>query len=245
MSFYKSIAPYYDYIFPPSPLQVEFIEKICGNLKDRRILEVGGGTGNLAMLLWERGAQTVGIDLDEEMIAYARKKAGRRENINFFGMDMLQISEKWKTNTFDVVVSYGNTIVHLDNLSQVRSFFAMAKEVIKPGGHLIVQIINYDRILDQRITELPTIENEEIKFQRFYDFYKSKEKIDFRTHLKVKKSGEEIQNVVSLYPVRKRQIYALLAECGYEDIRFYGSFSGQSFSEDSIPLIFSALKSFH
>lgn len=243
MSFYKSIAPYYDYIFPPSPLQVKFIESISGSLEGSKILEVGGGTGNLAMLLGEQGAEVDGIDLDDEMIAYARKKAERQDNINFFGMDMLQISEKWNANTFDAVVSFGNTIVHLDDLLQVRSFFSMARQVIKSGGHLIVQIINYDRILDQQVEGLPTIENKEIKFQRFYDLRKLQEKIDFRTYLKIKKSGEGIQNVVELFPLRQREIQTLLDECGYEDIRFFGSFSGQPFTEESVPLIFSARKS--
>jgi len=242
MSFYKSIAPFYDYIFPPSPLQVKFIERISGNIEGIRILEVGGGTGNLAMLLGEQGAQVDAIDLDEEMIAYARKKAEGMEGINFFGMDMLDISKKWESNSFDTVVSFGNTIVHLDDLLQIRSFFSMAKEVIKSGGHLIVQMINYDRILDQQVEGLPAIENEEIKFQRFYDFHKSQNKIDFRTHLKIKETDEEIKNVVKLFPLRKRQIEDLLGECGYKDIRFYGSFSGQPLSEESIPLIFSARK---
>jgi glycine/sarcosine N-methyltransferase len=243
MSFYRSIAPYYDYIFPPSPLQVQFIESIAGKLERKKMLEVGGGTGNLAMLLGEQGALVDGIDLDEEMVAYAREKAHGNEDVNFYGMDMLQISEKWKGNTFDTVVCFGNTIVHLDDLPQIKSFFSMAKHVIKHDGYLLVQIINYDRILNQQIAGLPTIENEEIKFQRFYDIHENMEKIDFRTQLKVKATGEEICNVVQLFPLRKRQIESLLEECGFEEIRFYGSFSGQPLSEDSVPLIFSARKS--
>jgi glycine/sarcosine N-methyltransferase len=141
MSFYKSIAPYYDYVFPPSPLQVQFIESIAGKLENKKMLEVGGGTGNLAMLLGEQGALVDGIDLDEEMIGYAQKKAENKEGINFFEMDMLQISEKWEANTFDAVVSFGNTIVHLDDLPQIKSFFTMVKSVIKPEGLLTVQII--------------------------------------------------------------------------------------------------------
>ena len=242
MSFYKSIAPFYDYIFPPAPQQVSFIKSIAGDIVGKRILEAGCGTGNLALQIVEQGAMVEGIDLDPGMIAYARKKAGENKDVRFSVLDILKINEKWGANVFDAVVSFGNTLVHLNDLDQVRQFFLNVKAVLKPGAGLMVQIINYDRILDRQIQGLPTIENEEIKFERFYDYIDSVSSIEFRTILKVKQSGEEIRNVVKLLPLRRQQLEILLEKCGFENIRFYGNFKRETLTMDSVPLIVSAQK---
>ncbi|WP_291857841.1 bifunctional 2-polyprenyl-6-hydroxyphenol methylase/3-demethylubiquinol 3-O-methyltransferase UbiG [Marinilabilia sp.] len=242
MSFYKSISPFYDYIFPPAPLQVNFINRVAGNIAGKRILEAGCGTGNLALQLVEQGAMVEGIDLDPEMIAFAQEKAVRKENVRFSVLDVLKINEKWEASIFDAVVSFGNTLVHLNDLEQVSQLFLNVWAVLKPGSSVIVQIINYDRIFDKQIQGLPTIENDEIKFERFYDFNDSAASIDFRTILKVKQSGEEICNVVKLLPLRRQQLETLLKNCGFENVLFYGNFKGETLSMDSVPLIVSAQK---
>ena len=242
MSFYQSIAPYYDFIFPSSPMQVRFVESVTGKPANKRILEAGCGTGNLALQLAGEGAFVDGIDIDSEMIAYAREKSGDVPQVRFSPYDILKISEKWASSSFDAVVSFGNTIVHLNDLGQVKLFFSEVMTVLKPGGFLMVQIINYDRILDQQIEGLETIENEEIRFERFYDLDEPGGKINFRTCLKIKKTGQEINNVVSLLPVRKNQIDTFLKDSGFTDIQFYSNFAGDGFSEESVPLVFSARK---
>lgn len=71
---------------------------------ENRILDVGTGTGFLALLLAEMGYEVVGIDISEEMLKVAKKKAeekglkvkfltGNAENLDF------------KENEFDAVVS--------------------------------------------------------------------------------------------------------------------------------------------
>lgn len=242
MSFYQSIAPYYDYIFPPSAMQIAFVKGMMGGICGKKILEAGCGTGNLAMKLAEQKAFIEGIDLDAEMVTAAREKTGDAKNVRFTQMNLLKLSEKWPPNTFDAVVSFGNTLVHLIDREQIRQFFLNAKNVLKPDGLLMVQIIHYDRILDQKIGGLPTIENDEIRFERFYDFNESEEVVDFRTVLTVKKSGEEIRNSVKLLPLRKKQTERLLLECGFKRIRFYGSFKEDNLTFDSVPLIFLAQK---
>ena len=242
MSFYQSIAPYYDYIFPPTPMHVAFVKSKAGDIAGKRMLEAGCGTGNLALQLAGQGAVVDGVDLDPEMISAARGKAGMSENVWFNQLDILRITEKFEPNSFDAVVSFGNTLVHLKDTDQVTQFLQQVKNVLKPGGSLMVQIIHYDRILNQKINALPTIDNEEIKFERFYDLDETEGFIDFRTVLTVKKRGQRIQNLVRLLPLRKETIGGLLQECGYKDIRFYGNFKVDNLTADSLPLIFTARK---
>ncbi|MFW5889837.1 MAG: class I SAM-dependent methyltransferase [Marinilabiliaceae bacterium] len=240
MSFYQSIAPYYDYIFPPSEAQLAFVKKETGGWENKRILEAGCGTGNLARMLTRQGAKVEGIDLDGEMIGKAREKSGGMQNVQFRQLDILDVDEVWPASYFHSIVSFGNTLVHLSGLSEMASFFEKARKLLKPGGRLLVQIIHYDRILDQKIEGLPTIENEHIRFERFYDFVENGSKINFRTVLTVKATGDEICNEVRLYPVRREQLRRALTSAGFSDIRFLGNFNGDSLTENSVPLIFTA-----
>ncbi len=238
MAFYKSIAPFYDYIFPPSDAQADFIARNAGGLVDKRILEAGCGTGNLTLKLAGKGAFVEGIDLDEEMIGRAIEKTNSVQNISCRKLDVLEIDREWSSDYFDAVVCLGNMLVHLPNEDFVQSFFEKARKVLRQNGILIVQIINYDRILDHNISGLPTIENDYIRFERYYD--KKDKHLDFRTVLTVKRTGEVIKNVVSLYPIRKQQIQELLVNAGFGNIRFYGNFNEGELTERSTPLVFRA-----
>ncbi|PWD98030.1 class I SAM-dependent methyltransferase [Marinilabilia rubra] len=240
--FYQSIAEYYDFIFPPSEKQRAFIEQELSGLERKTLLEAGCGTGNLASLLSEKGADVTGIDLDKEMILKAKTKVPANGRITFENLNILEIDQRWAKETFDGVVSFGNTLVHLKDKKQVLQFLKGCFMVLKPGGKLLVQIINYDRILDNEINALPTIDNEKISFERFYDYGPGDNHIDFRTILTVKESNTVMRNVVSLLPVRQKDLKCLFEETGFEKMRVFGGFGGNGLTSDSIPLVFSAMK---
>ncbi|MFO8002247.1 MAG: class I SAM-dependent methyltransferase [Marinilabilia sp.] len=240
MSFYQSIASYYDYIFPPSQAQGNFVEEKLEGLSGKMILEAGCGTGNLARILAEKDARVEGIDLDAEMIRKALRRSSEVLDIRFRELDILDIDNVWPPETFDGIVSFGNTLVHLSDDLEVADFFKKARKLLKPGGKLMVQIINYDRILDQDIRGLSAIDNEHVRFERYYDPVEDMEHIDFRTVLTVKTSGKIIRNLVRLYPIREKQIENLLKESGYQNIEFWGNFGGDPLNASSVPLVFAA-----
>jgi SAM-dependent methyltransferase len=158
----------------------------------------------------------------------------------FLQLDMRKIPEHFSNTKFDAVLCCGNTLVHLTDLSDIRHFLTQTAVILAKGGVLLLQIINYDRILDNNIGGLPTIENEHIRFERSYDYHDDTGLIDFRTLLTVYKTGEKITNIIPLYPLRKGELKELLHPAGFVDIEMFGDFSGNPHSEDDIPLIVKA-----
>lgn len=244
MAFYQSISDYYDFIFPPSAKQRDFLESELNGVSGKVLLEAGCGTGNLAFLLAERGAEVTGIDLDSEMILKARRKRPSDSDVVFENLDILKIGSHFPGSMFDGIVSFGNTIVHLEDKGEIKQFLKNSMDALKPGGKIILQIINYDRILNRGINFLPTIENDKITFERYYDLDESENRIFFKTVLTVKENGLEIKNKVKLLPLRKDELASLIDEVGYRDVCFFGNFNGDSLTEDSMPLILSATKPF-
>jgi len=237
MAFYDSIASWYDYIFPAAPAQVEFIEKRMGHLSNCKVADVGCGTGNLSIQLAQKGANVTGLDLDSEMLRLARHKSNATENPDFICADMLQLSGLFKPDSLDAVVCFGNTLVHLQRPGNVRSFFQQCKTVLKPGGRLLFQIINYDYVLDEGIMGLPSIDNEHICFERAYELREQDELINFKTKLTVKDSNKVIKNVTTLQPLRKDLLMQILADTGYGERHLFGSFMQTPLQPTSIALV--------
>jgi glycine/sarcosine N-methyltransferase len=240
MAFYESISPYYDDIFPLNPAQVNFILESLdsGNIK---LLDVGCGTGSLSIALSHHFLEVYGIDPDDEMLKLAEGKAGSKHpNLSLHPYGMLDLERMYEAGWFDAVLCFGNTLVHLASEEEVLKFLKQARTVLKPGGKLLMQIINYDRIFRESIRGLPTIENEQIRFVRNYHYPANEAIIDFETILTVKSSGQEIRNSIKLFPISRKVLEEMLVRAGFTDIEFFGNFKRDALQEESIPLVLEA-----
>ena len=241
MAFYKSIAEQYDHIFPLQPIQVEFVKNSFLNVAELNILDIGCGTGSLSMALSPFFKKITGIDPDKSMLEKAEiKSGGSYPNLRFHDFGMLDLNGQFEENIFDGILCFGNTVVHLESLKEIGAFFHQSRHVLKPNGKLLIQLINYNRILDENIMGLPTIENEQIKFVRKYQYDPKRNTLDFETILTIKESMEEISNSIKLLPVGKEEIEKLLEKENFRNIRFYGSFKRDPLLASSIPLIIEA-----
>jgi len=241
MAFYKSISEHYDDIFPYKPIQLDFVRNSCGKSSEKRVLDVGCGTGSLSIALAPHFNEVTGIDPDETMLELANEKSDEQHaNISFYPYGMLDLNKHDQLKGVDAVLCFGNTLVHLDSADEIMAFLEQAKKILKPGGKLLIQIINYDRIFEQKVSGLPTIENDRIKFVRHYHYDDSESFLDFETILSVKSSREEIRNQIRLFPVRKDDLNEMLLQAGFGDIRFYGNLKRDAYHSDSIPLVLEA-----
>lgn len=230
MSFYETLSRYYDEVFPVSPQEMRFVG---GLLAGRRsLLDIGCGTGNKTILL-AGDAVTMGIDADPAMIAAAQTN-NAKDNIRYMPLDMLEIGKKLPQASFDAAVCLGNTLAHLTGSGDLVSFLGQARFVLAEGGEFIVQILNYDRILDNGIAELPVIETDHVVFRREYEWRGGE--MYFVTTLAVK-GGETLRNAFVLNPIRFAELAEGLRNAGFADAAYYGSYAGEAYSADSFHLI--------
>ncbi len=241
MDFYTSISKYYDQIFPYSPNQLLFVNNMIGDSRPLRILDIGCGTGSLSLKLAESGFEVYSIDYDSTMIERAKEKKGEHGQFpKFISMDMRRIADNFESGFFDAVLCFGNTLVHLLTMNEIEEFIISVSRVLKRNGHLLLQILNYDNILDNRIGNFPVIENGDIIFERYYDFPEGP-LIDFRTRLTIKKNMEPVDNIIKLYPIRKDELVDILSKNDFRDIEAYGDFGMNELRGESLPLVMSAV----
>ena len=240
MSFYEQIAPYYHHIFKINVNQVNFIKSKIPE-SDSSILDIGCGIGTLSFELTQYYKNLLGIDMDAEMIRAASiKKGTNTEAIQFLQLSMLKLDASIDKNSVDGIVCFGNTLVHLNSLDEIADFLQQSKTALKPNKKLLVQIVNYDKILTKDIKQLPLLENDEIVFYRNYYYRKLENKINFNTRLMVKSTQQIIENSIELLPLLKKEIALLLNEAGFNNCNFYGNFKQESYTIDSPALIIEA-----
>ncbi|MFX1242763.1 MAG: corrinoid protein-associated methyltransferase CpaM [Promethearchaeota archaeon] len=83
---------------------------IADNLvkKDEKILDIGMGTGTLAILCAQKGARVTGIDNSEKMLEVAShniKQQGLTENIEIIKMPVIELDEKFSDKSFNKITA--------------------------------------------------------------------------------------------------------------------------------------------
>ncbi|MTI65353.1 MAG: class I SAM-dependent methyltransferase [Firmicutes bacterium] len=232
--FYTSISSYYEYIFPLKREKVKFA--LDGLASNENILDVGCSTGKLARAISEYGHSVIGIDLDKDMISIAKEY--ENDKLSFYKMNMLDIDKNFSESIFDEILCFGNTLVHLQNNKDVLNLFKKIRLLLKEGGKFKFQVINYEKVLNENLNGLPTIENEKVKFIREYKLINGL--IEFKTKLIIKDENKVIKNKIMLLPIGKDEILKLLKEAGFKKINCFSSFSKESFDKSKLPLVIEA-----
>ncbi len=236
--FYTSISKYYSEIFPYNPMQLTFAEVKLGGLPGKTILDIGCATGELAYNLALGGARVTGIDLNEDLLEQARQNKVH-PNLQFQKGDMLKLEADFQSAQFDAVICFGNTLVHLNSLAAVVDMLKGARAVLKPGGTLLLQILNYDHILDDEVTSLPRIETDNIVFIRNYRLDEKSDFLDFQTELVLKEKALGIRNETRLLALRSQDLLIALTEAGFSEISLYSNFKQDAFGGKHLPLVVS------
>jgi SAM-dependent methyltransferase len=245
MGFYEQIARYYDYIFPTGESQLRFLKESAG-APPRRILDVACGSGGYSVELAKAGYSVTGIDLDDKMIGLAVKRAESSGfEVDFVKCDMLDIGTAL-SGKFNLIFCIGNSIVHLRNPGEICLALKQVRDRLEGGGNVVLQTINYDRILELKVTALPTIKNEEadIEFIRNYRYDGESNRILFNTVLTTGSMDGRVtfENTIELFPLTSRELLLALKETGFKEVELYGDFCSSPYSSSSYMLVARAYK---
>lgn len=117
----------------------ENLEKLglnINDLKGKKVLDAGCGTGELSLFMAKSGAIVEGVDISDGSLNYARKRAEeeRLDNISFTKKSLLD--GEFPQNYYDYIISH-MVLHHTPNAEQ--SFSNIAK-ALKPGGRIYIRL---------------------------------------------------------------------------------------------------------
>jgi SAM-dependent methyltransferase len=241
LGFYEELSKYYDIVFPLGQAQLNFISSRA--MRKKKILDLAAGTGNYSIALSKMGYEVTAVDLDEEMVRKVEEKnKAEGTNTKALILDMKEVENL--SDKFDLIICIGNSLVHLQNKEEIQTLIKKLYKLLEKDGVLIIQIVNYDRILDNNVKELPLISREDkgVKFIRNYE--KENEKILFKSKLVISEDSEEkvYDNVVELYPLRSGDLELILKEAGFKKVDLYGDFNEGQYNLSSMATVVAARK---
>jgi 2-polyprenyl-3-methyl-5-hydroxy-6-metoxy-1,4-benzoquinol methylase len=210
-------------------------------LAGKQILDIGCATGELAYQLANAGAKVTGIDLNEELLNQAKSNK-IHPNLHFQTGNMLELETDFQAGQFDAVLCFGNTLVHLQTVELMQLMLKEVSVVLKPGGQFLLQILNYDYIIGESITELPLIETENIQFIRKYKFEENNPLVRFQTELVLKKENKSVLNETQLFALESAKLLELMRNTGFKEIELFSSFKSDPFGGKHLPLVVSCKK---
>jgi SAM-dependent methyltransferase len=112
---------------------VEFLAELAG---DGAALELGIGTGRIALPLSERGVRVRGIDLSEAMVARLREKPGAEEIDVAIG----DFATTRVDGTFSLAYLVFNTINNLTSQDEQVACFQNVAAQLEPGGCFVIEV---------------------------------------------------------------------------------------------------------
>lgn len=116
----------------------ESVLDLAGVAQGHDLLDIGCGTGTQAIASWHRTqpeGSVVGVDISENMLAVARRKARRAGvDIAFRSADAGQLP--FDDHRFDIVTI--TTVMHMIPDSRHRLCLSEASRVLRPGGRLLL-----------------------------------------------------------------------------------------------------------
>jgi SAM-dependent methyltransferase len=136
--FGERIAARYDQssdIFEPGAMDptVEVLAELAGG---GRALELGIGTGRIALPLAGRGVPVRGIDLSRAMVARLRAKPGSEA----IGVTIGDFATTRVDGTFSLVYLVFNTIMNLTTQEEQVACFRNAAAHLEPGGCFVIEV---------------------------------------------------------------------------------------------------------
>ncbi|MFQ5632366.1 MAG: class I SAM-dependent methyltransferase, partial [bacterium] len=104
------------------------------------ILELACGTGRITIPIAKQGAEIVGLDISEQMLARAKEKVHNRQlKIRWIHDDVRSFDLKQK---FKLIIFTFNSIAHLHDHESIRACLVSVRNHLHEEGRFIVHFFN-------------------------------------------------------------------------------------------------------
>jgi SAM-dependent methyltransferase len=192
-------------------------------------IDAGAGTGFHSLLLAQLGVTVTAVDASPRMLGALHEHASTMGlTVSTLVSDLASLPEHVGAPV-DAIFSLGNTLAHCLSAEALETVIRGFHAVLRPGGFLVIQMLNYRRILATREELIGTREADGFRFTRRYTF--GDPLITFSITREELNGGipPEVESV-SLFPHQDSDVERLVAGAGFRDIRFFGSIAWEPYS---------------
>jgi SAM-dependent methyltransferase len=249
------IADYYD----ASPLVANRKQDLAFYLETAAatrgpVLELGCGTGRIAIPLTASGVRITGLDISRKMLEQAEKKrsylaAERRNLLRLVHGDMTSFDLR---EQFPLIIIPFRPFQHLLSVQAQLSCLMCARRHLRDGGRLVMDFFQTDaaRMHDPKFLEAHFVAEYEMSgarkvrlSERIAAFHRAEQCNDVEMAFEVAQPGGHIERHVFAFTFRyffRYEVEHLLARCGFRLLQTFGDFDRSPLKNDSPEMIFVA-----
>jgi 2-polyprenyl-3-methyl-5-hydroxy-6-metoxy-1,4-benzoquinol methylase len=236
-TFYSEISGLYDVMIDwDKRLKREgpFFRKIFQERGVAKILDSAAAGGRHVRYFKTLGYAAHGSDFCQDMIDECRR-GDPGHAADYIQADFRNLAAK-VFSPYDAVLCLGCSLPHLRTVVDFSKALANFVAILKPGGILITQFVNFDKVRssDERVRPLNhTIRPEgEYFFLRVYDLI-SESRMIIHLNTLIKRGMEWEWKVLSttLFPILTDHYRELLAQAGFSNIKYYGDYAFSPFDK--------------
>jgi len=208
--------------------------------KDEPLLDLGCGAGRHLAALHRSGfTQLVGIDLSEDLLAVARERLDEADadGVELVRCDMRAIPYVAR---FATVVSLFTSFGYFTDTGDDLAVLMGVNRALKNGGTFLIDTLNRDHVIANLVPqEEKTLQDRVLHIKRRLSV--DGKRVEKETRV-IEKDGAERSFRESVRMYTAIELEKMLRESGFEEVRAYGSLSGDPYRAESNRLVLVAKK---
>jgi SAM-dependent methyltransferase len=210
------------------------LDSIVGQSRHQLILDACAGSGCESIYLRKKGLPVISNEIDLQLLSVAQRAAqAEGVTLSCSAVDWRELCTEFGEGKFTTALLMGNSLGLMEEPTEIRRVLREVLQVLRPGGHFVVDQRNYDYILNdreeilsgrfrysrkfiycgRRITGRPiAIEDDRVEFGYF---------------------GEDNVRigVLSMIPLREKSLNSMLLDAGFKDVERLYDFSKRQCSD--------------
>lgn len=225
------------------PNHAKEVAALVNKFHPKSILDAGCATGLSSMLFAKQDVMAVGLDRSRSMLDQCLKKYDNSPlPLSFIHGDFESLPKKLADN-FDMVACIANSISGITTISGLKKTFKSFYSVLKPGGVLVLQMLNYASMKEGTIFPIKATENNGIVYERFSERQKNKLYV-YVTRFDMKSKPQQYEIFRHQFDnFTPDQVVTIIKSSRFKNIKKYGNLLlTKKFTKSSRDLVITAVK---
>jgi SAM-dependent methyltransferase len=224
-------------LFDPSrlaaaPAEVEKIVKLLSIEERATVLDLACGPGRHSLEFARRGCAVTGVDRTATFIEQARAEAAQRGlNVTFVLDDMRDVRAP---DSFDVIVNLFGSFGYFENADDDRQVVRNMHASLRAGGRFLIETAGKE-IVAGHFREREWSEVGDLLILSEKKASQHWRRIE--TRWIVIQGAQRFEHRVSVRSYSAVELSSLLLECGFGDVRVYGSLDGTEYDQAAQRLV--------
>lgn len=229
--FYEQLASTYHLMFADWDVSMHYQGKLISNFLPSPeevgpVLDCACGIGTQTLPLAALGYKMEGVDLSISEVERAKKEATIRGlSIDFRQDDMRQLTTA-SLQHYGAVIAMDNALPHLESEEEILAALKAMKDRLKEGGHLLLSLRDYDRLMKERPNFTPPNFFQDGKYRRIvHQIWDWQDERNYVLHLYITyetSKGWTSHHFIGRYrAIGVHEVVSLMKSVGFIDIQMF------------------------